>query len=175
MAKIEDWLTKERVCNRVKNCLRAEGYPNKDVVWHVFHLNPKALMRMPQFGDYSMAQLEKWLRNYEPKQAYVHNGKHTQIFNHDDLSPVQDELFTQPPKKSRIDELIEKWDAPEEQPREPDSFDLIAEWMEKAATAIDLNTKTLQSMNTRVAHIEDMLEKSKKLNEFQALIKRWET
>jgi uncharacterized protein Yka (UPF0111/DUF47 family) len=59
--------------------------------------------------------------------------------------------------------------------REPDSFDLIAEWMEKAATAIDLNTKTLQAMNTRVAHIEDMLEKSKKLNEFQALIKRWET
>jgi hypothetical protein len=151
MAKIKDWLTKERVSNRIKNRLREEGYTSKDMVWHTFHNHPKELMRIPQFGDVSMANLEKWLRGYTPTTLYTPD---TTL-----KSPKQQSIFEQ------MDEFV----------REPDSFDLIAEWMEKAATAIDLNTKTLQEMNKRVAHIEDMLEKSKKLNEFQALIKRWET
>jgi hypothetical protein len=145
MVRIKDWLDKERVSNRVKNCLRSAGYETKDLVWHDFHHNPKKLLRIEQFGDLSMANTEKWLRGYVPKAIYPKSP---------DAPPKQEELFTEPT---------------------PDVFDFLLEWMEKAATAIDLNTKTLIEINARVAHVEDMLAKSKKLNEFQALLKRWET
>jgi hypothetical protein len=150
MARIKDWLSKERVSNRVKNCLRAAGYKSKDLVWHEFHHNPKKLLWIPQFGELSMANTEKWLRGYVPKAIYP-TDKVAEVI------PVQQTIFEQ----------IAEFE------REPDSFDLIADWMGKAATAIDINTKLLQSLDGRIANIEQAIVANKRLNDLNALLKSW--
>jgi hypothetical protein len=153
MARIKDWLSKERVSNRVKNCLRAEGYKSKDLVWHDFHNHPKKLvLSIPQFGDISMAHTEKWLRGYVPTKLYT-----TVAGEAVEVTPAQQTIFEQ----------IAEFE------REPDSFDLIADWMGKAATAIDINTKLLQALDGRIANIEQAIVANKRLNDLNALLKSW--
>ena len=149
MKKQRDWLDREHLANRPKNCLRAAGYENKDQVWHDFQHNRKKLAMMPQLGDWSMGQIEKWLRNYEPKQYYAPNVVGAFV----PLPPNQGDLFAQPSQ---------------------DAFDMMAEWVEKVGMTLDANTAMLRDLHTRITHLEEMLSTNRKIREFEAMLKSWE-
>lgn len=148
MKKQKDWLHKEHLANRPKNCLRAAGYENKDQVWHDFKHNPLKLANLPQLGDWSMAQIEKWIRTYEPKQHYAPNVVGAYV----PLAPAQGDLFQQP---------------------SGDTFDLLAEWVEKLGMATDANTNMLRELHERITNIEKKLDASRKIREFEDLLASW--